>query len=130
VVQAGDLLRLEILEDDFVGIRLTIETTQGPRDIATDFSLDANPTTTGWRYCESMAQGGLPLTTVVRAPRDGVKTFCIQRAWQLALGRLPTDTEVHEAQTLLTSLSTTDPESAMPLLCLAIFNLQEFMYVD
>ncbi len=129
-VQAGDLLRLEILEDDFVGIRLTIETAQGPRDIATDFSLDANPTTTGWRYCESMAQGGLPLTTVVRAPRDGVETFCIQRAWQLALGRLPTDIEVHEARTLLTSLSTPDAESAMPLLCLAIFNLQEFMYVD
>ncbi|MBL8817862.1 MAG: PSD1 domain-containing protein [Planctomyces sp.] len=127
---AGDTFRLEILEDDFVAVRLSFETPNGTRDIATDFSLDANPTPFGWQYCESLANGGQPLTNVVRVWRSGDDASQIERAWQLALGRLPTTEEKVEAEELLKSLSEADPQSAMSLLCLALFNMQEFAYVD
>ena len=73
----------------------------------------------------------------------------IRRAWQLALGRRATDAEVAEAVELLQQLETSDPESppvdnppadlqklsnsqaaALTKLCLTIFNLNEFVYVD
>ena len=54
----------------------------------------------------------------------------IDRAWQLALGRLPTVEEKAEAAVLLNTLSVTDPQTSWSLLCLALFNMQEFVYVD
>jgi hypothetical protein len=43
---------------------------------------------------------------------------------------LPTKDEKAEAEELLKSLSATDPVTSMSLLCLALFNMQEFAYVD
>jgi hypothetical protein len=130
VALPGDTFRLEILEDDFVAVQLSFITPQGTRDIAADFSLDANPTPTGWQYSESLANGGQPLTNVIRVRRSGDDASQIDRAWKLSLGRTPTKDEKAEAEELLKSLSATDPATSMSLLCLALFNMQEFAYVD
>lgn len=129
-VDAGDTFRLEILEGDFVAVQLTFMTATGIRDIANDFSLDANPTAHGWQYCESIANGAQLLTNVVRSRAKNDDASQIDRAWQLALGRLPTIEEKAEATVLLNTLSATDSQTAWSLLCLALFNMQEFVYVD
>lgn len=126
----GDIFRLEILEDDFVAVQLKFVTGFGVQDIAADFSLDANPTPSGWQYCESRANGAEPLTRVVRTRRSVDESSQIERAWQLALGRLPSPEEKAEALTLLRTLSASDPQSSLSLLCLALFNMQEFVYVE
>ena len=126
----GDMFRLEILEGDFVAVQLSFVTPQGLRDIAADFSLNANPTPLGWQYSESIANGGQPLTNAIRVRRSGDDMSQVDRAWKLALGRLPTKDEKAEAEELLKSLSATDPVTSMSLLCLALFNMQEFAYVD
>lgn len=130
VAMPGDVFRLEILEGDFVAVQLSFVTPQGLRDIAADFSLNANPTPLGWQYSESIANGGQPLTNAIRVRRSGDDVSQVDRAWKLALGRLPTKDEKAEAEELLKSLSATDPVTSMSLLCLALFNMQEFAYVD
>ncbi len=74
---------------------------------------------------------------------------CVDRAWAVALGRPPSDTEKSEALQLIETLSASSasaapledppaelaklpPERAAALakLCLAIFNLNEFMFID
>ena len=130
VAMPGDMFRLEILEGDFVAVQLSFVTPQGLRDIAADFSLNANPTPLGWQYSESIANGGQPLTNAIRVRRSGDDMSQVDRAWKLALGRLPTKDEKAEAEELLKSLSATDPVTSMSLLCLALFNMQEFAYVD
>ena len=130
VAMPGDMFRLEILEGDFVAVQLSFVTPQGLRDIAADFSLNANPTPLGWQYSESIANGGQPLTNAIRVRRSGDDMSHVDRAWKLALGRLPTKDEKAEAEELLKSLSATDPVTSMSLLCLALFNMQEFAYVD
>jgi hypothetical protein len=130
VAMPGDIFRLEILEDDFVAVQLSFVTPQGLRDIAADFSLVANPTPQGWQYSESIANGGQPLTNAIRIRESGDDASQVDRAWKLALGRLPTKDEKAEAEELLKSLAATDPATSMSLLCLALFNMQEFAYVD
>jgi hypothetical protein len=55
-------------------------------------------------------------------------------AWRTALGRTPSDQEQREAVSLIDDLVRTHPEAppseALAKLCLAIFNLNEFAYVD
>ena len=126
----GDTFRLEILEGDFVAVQLSFMTATGVRDIAADFSLDSNPTANGWQYGESLANGAQPLTNFVRSRIKNDDASQIDRAWQLALGRLPTVEEKAEAAVLLNTLSVTDPQTSWSLLCLALFNMQEFVYVD
>ncbi|MFZ4083066.1 MAG: DUF1549 and DUF1553 domain-containing protein [Pirellula sp.] len=130
VANAGDTFRLEILEGDFVAVQLSFMTATGVRDIAADFSLDSNPTANGWQYGESLANGAQPLTNFVRSRIKNDDASQIDRAWQLALGRLPTVEEKAEAAVLLNTLSVTDPQTSWSLLCLALFNMQEFVYVD
>ncbi len=69
----------------------------------------------------------------------------INRAWRIALGRAPSTEEQKEALTLLELLTETEVEAKKPVslaekgqartealtqLCLAVFNLSEFSYVD
>jgi hypothetical protein len=73
----------------------------------------------------------------------------IELAWRLALGRLPTDSERSKALQMLDALTKTSAQGHIPAkmpaslsalpparaaalskLCLSLFNLQEFMYVD
>ena len=130
LAKAGDIFRLEILEADFVAVQLSFITSIGVRDIAADFSLDANPTPEGWRYCESLANGADPLANMVRGRRSTDEGAQIDRVWQLALSRLPTAEEKAEAAELLKSLAAADSQTSMSLLCLAVYNMQEFVYVD
>jgi hypothetical protein len=55
-------------------------------------------------------------------------------AWRFALGRAPSDQEHREAVSLIDELIRTHPEAppseALAKLCLSIFNLNEFSYVD
>ncbi|HEX3726938.1 MAG TPA: DUF1549 and DUF1553 domain-containing protein, partial [Pirellulales bacterium] len=74
---------------------------------------------------------------------------CVARAWAIALGRLPSETERSEALELMKTLVQhaagatplenppaelaklpADQAAALAKLCLAIFNLTEFMFVD
>ena len=128
--QPGDLFRLEILEEDFVGVQLCFTSQQGVSEIGADFSLDANPTDKGWQYSESLGNGGGPLSQAAKTKQITDEGTTIDQAWRLALGRLPTAEERTEATQLLKSLSETDTQSALSMLCLAIFNMQEFSYVD
>ena len=128
--QAGDLLRLEILEGDFVGVQLRVSSPKGTRDLSTDFSLEANPTVTGWQYSEAVSNGGGPLTQSVTGQAEDDLNRLVERAWRLGLGRAPSTEEKSEAAALLKTLAPDKPSSALTQLCLAIFNLQEFSYVD
>ena len=94
--QPGDTFRLEILEGDFVDVRLVITPAQGPRDLAADFSLIANPTATGWQYSESIANGGGPLLRAIPANLRDEPAAWVERAWRLALGRAPSAEEREE----------------------------------
>ena len=55
----------------------------------------------------------------------------IDRVWQIAVGRRPTETERTESRALLDSLTveSTRP-AALPTFCLAMFNLNEFLFVE
>ena len=59
---------------------------------------------------------------------------CVERAWGIALSRPPTATEKDEALNLLQQLTTqaVTKDSFIPLatLCLALYNLNEFLFVD
>ena len=129
-IQPGDILRLEILEDDFVGVHFAITTPQRTHDIAADFSIEANPSPLGWRYSESLANGGTPLPKAITAQRLDDLAALVVSAWRTALGRLPTAEENMEAIALLKSLNPEKPHAALAQLCLALFNLQEFSYAD
>jgi hypothetical protein len=58
----------------------------------------------------------------------------IRDAWRSALGRPPSDLEQREAVSLIDELVRTHPEAppseALAKVCLSIFNLNEFAYVD
>ena len=64
---AGDLFRLDLLQNDYVGVQLQFVTPTATRDISSDFSLEANPTATGWQYSECLSNGGGPLTRALQA---------------------------------------------------------------
>jgi len=58
--QAGDSFRFEVASvgvNDFVALNMTIITRQ-LHDASADFSLEANPTSTGWQYSRALADGG------------------------------------------------------------------------
>ena len=129
-MERGDSIRLEILEDDFVGVRLSIAGPETKRDLPSDFTLEANPTPTGWIFAESIANGTAPLAKAIDAPPSGDLHSHVVKAWRLALGRSPTQKELDEAILLAKNLSPQKPEEALPQLCLALFNLQEFSYID
>lgn len=55
----------------------------------------------------------------------------VDRAWQIAVGRRPTDIERTESRALLDSLAAASSRpAALATFCLALFNLNEFLYVE
>ena len=55
----------------------------------------------------------------------------IDRGWQIAVGRRPTDAERGESRALLDSLALgSSRPNALATFCLALFNLSEFLYVE
>ena len=145
----GDSFRLEILEGDFVGVRFTVATGR-THDAAVEFDLTANPTAAGWQYSEALANGGGPVGAAARpAPPGSEAAAWVDRAWRLTLGRPPTPEEAREGLQLLEDLSRagsagapldeTPPAlaalpparaAALTKLCLMLFNLNEFIFVD
>ena len=53
----------------------------------------------------------------------------VPRAWTIAFGRPATPAELERARTFLRARSV-NPEAALADLCLALFNANEFIYVD
>jgi hypothetical protein len=138
----GDTLRLEILETNYVAVKLKIKAGR-TNDLASDFSLEANPTPTGWQYSESLANGGVVVGPALKPAR------WVENAWQIALARPPSIQEKQEALRLIQTLARGSadpkpPDNLPPMLaslspkqvaaltdfCLAIFSLNEFVYVD
>ncbi len=67
--------------------------------------------------------------------KDGTeRDEIVNDAWRQALGRLPSEQERKESGEMLDSLGRTHPDAppseALAKLCLTIFNLSEFAYVD
>jgi hypothetical protein len=55
----------------------------------------------------------------------------IDRAWQIVTGRRPTADERAESLALLDTLAAESTrDAALPIFCLAMFNLNEFLYVE
>ena len=55
----------------------------------------------------------------------------VDRAWQIAVGRRPTDDERTESRALLDTLAMeSSRQAALTAFCLAMFNLNEFLYVE
>lgn len=54
----------------------------------------------------------------------------VQSAWRVAVGRNPTDAERLDALTLMGTIAPDSTRDGLVQLCRAIFNLQEFAYVD
>ena len=55
----------------------------------------------------------------------------VDRAWQIAVGRRPTDDEQAESRVLLDTLALESSRpAALTTFCLAMFNLNEFLYVE
>jgi hypothetical protein len=55
----------------------------------------------------------------------------VDRAWQIAVGRRPTETERAESLALLNTLAANSTRpTALTTFCLAMFNLNEFLYVE
>ena len=55
----------------------------------------------------------------------------VNRAWQIAVGRRPTDDEQAESRVLLDTLALESSRpAALTTFCLAMFNLNEFLYVE
>ncbi|NUM52523.1 MAG: DUF1549 domain-containing protein [Candidatus Hydrogenedentes bacterium] len=54
----------------------------------------------------------------------------VERAWRVALGRYPTTDETSEALALMNTIAPNATKDGLTQLCRAIFNLQEFAYVD
>ncbi len=145
--KGGDSFRLEILQGDFVGVNLCVATQPRIYDLAADFSLHANPTPGGWQYSESIGNGGGPVGPAERATlrTEGLAQY-VERAWTLATGRRPTPEEQTESLELVQALmKVSEPledapaalkrlpgnqAAALSKFCLALFNLNEFMYVD
>jgi hypothetical protein len=69
-----------------------------------------------------------------RLVRDGVggQNDCVARAWQLAFGRPPTTAENERVRQFLHERAGArgEVEGALTELCLALFNANEFIYVD
>jgi hypothetical protein len=65
------------------------------------------------------------------AESGGRADDAIPRAWPLAFGRPATPAEIERARSFLrTRSAATNPEAALADLCLALFNANEFIYVD
>ncbi|MFO0429067.1 MAG: PSD1 and planctomycete cytochrome C domain-containing protein [Planctomyces sp.] len=144
--QPGDRFRLEILEDDFVGVNLTFTSSSGRFDVSDDFSLDSNPSLRGWTYAEASQHGGGPLSNSVRPETSLNDEQTVIRGWRIAVGRNPDSQELADSLHLLQSLSepstSASPaadissasrppsDAALTQFCLALMNLQEFLYVD
>jgi len=147
--EAGDTFRLEILEPDYVGVRLTIEAAK-KHDLSQEFSLQANPTAEGWQYSESMANGGDVVGPALNPGNDpGDPAHWVTEAWRIGLARVPSEQEQRSAIRLMEdlagdparcqplenpppSLATLPPRQAAALskFCLALFNLDEFIYIE
>jgi hypothetical protein len=54
----------------------------------------------------------------------------VPRAWRLAFGRPPTPDEADRARAFLRKHAEADPEAAVADLCLALFNANEFVFID
>jgi hypothetical protein len=146
---AGDTFRLEIAEPDYVAVKLTIKAKR-TNDLATDFDLEANPTTTGWQYSDSLANGGEVVGPAIKPAGVAFNPdHWVEEAWQIALARAPSPDEKREAlqliETLANSSAETKPLEKLPAMlaglslkqaaaltefCLSLFNLNEFMFVD
>jgi len=146
---AGDTFRLEILEDDFVAVNLTVQAKR-TNDLAADFSLESNPTSTAWQYSESLEHSG----GIVGAAIKHTETVLnpdrwVEKAWRILFARPPSAQEKQGAIQLFEVLSHVSAEPKLPpdcpsvltrlpqqqgvalaQLCLALFNLNEFMYID
>jgi hypothetical protein len=62
-----------------------------------------------------------------RAPSDA--SAQVKRIYECTLGRSPTGREMQDA-TLFLAMPSTTSQGALEALCLAMFNLNEFIYVD
>jgi hypothetical protein len=145
--KGGDTLRLEIIEDDFVGINFHVTTPGRIYDIASDFSVENNPTSDGWQYSECLRNGGGIVGRAVTIQRhtEGLAS-AVERAWKIAVQRPPTEEERKDSLDLIGALaqeneSLENPSPALSRLpsgqasalvkfCLALYNLNEFMYID
>ncbi len=146
---AGDTFRLEILEPDFVAVNLNIKVRR-TNNLAADFGLESNPTPAGWQYGESLENGGGVVGPAIK-PIEVVfdPDRWVENAWRVALARAPSPEEKQEALRLIETLANRSAETrplenlpamlaglspnqvaALTGFCLAIFNLNEFMYVD
>jgi hypothetical protein len=64
------------------------------------------------------------------APRKAPPERIVARAWRLAFGRPATPAETDRAVAFLRERAEEGHESALAALCLALFNANEFVYVD
>ncbi len=144
----GDTFRLEILENDFVGVLLTVTTQTRIADLMADFSLASNPTDSGWQYSESLANGGgaAGAAQLPASPVEPSLAGLVERAWKLALARRPTLDELSESIALIESLEkrgdklvarpealqgvSAERAAALSKFCLSLLNLHEFSFVD
>lgn len=62
----------------------------------------------------------------LRRERPSGASAQIQFAWRLALGRVPVEAEEARAMAILAR----DPGTGLEQLCLGLFNLNEFLYID
>ena len=144
----GDTFRLEILENDFVGVLLTFTTPTRIADLMSDFSLTSNPTDSGWQYSESLANGGgvVGPAQLPAPPAEAGLATLVDRAWKLALARKPTADELSESIAMIEALEkvgdkldarpdalksvSAERAAALSKFCLSLFNLHEFSYID
>ena len=108
------------------------------------------PTSSGWQYSESLGHGGGvvgPALKQIEIADDPGRW--VENAWRSALGRTPSAQERTEALHLFESLARLENDAKLPdnfpeqlaalpsrkglalaQICLALFNLNEFSYVD
>jgi len=137
------------LEPDYVGVNLTI-TAKKAHDLGEEFNLQANPTSAGWQYSESLANGGSPVGPMLN-PNNyaGSLPHWVEQAWRMALSRSPSEMERKSSVQLIQKLAGNSASSkplenppaalaalpspqaaALAKFCLALFNLDEFVYVE
>ncbi len=79
-----------------------------------------------------LAQAGEFSKRVLKAAENsGDQEVWVERAWQMALARSPDASEKEQAIRMLkANAKPGDPKSALPQLCLVLFNMNEFLYVE
>ncbi len=79
-----------------------------------------------------LAQAGEFSKRVLKAAENGGgQDVWVERAWQMALARSPDASEKEQAIRMLkANAKPGDPKSALPQLCLVLFNMNEFLYVE